>query len=325
LESRQRISIGVGVARIMPAVLYVPASRRRRGGFTLVELLVVIAIIGVLIGLLLPAVQSAREAARRTSCANNLKQLGLAMHSYAAAKGRLPPGRQPFIMTGGGTTWAPTVVLVLPYIEDRVQADNYDFNISWQSQLDVVGQFIPAYQCASDRTRIMDDSNGQGGDRKGSYGLNWGQNTVGTPFLVGSARAPFVPNVGIKFGQITDGMSKTLMLMEMIQAPSEAGQGVDRRARIWNPSGGTYQVLTKFLPNASENDVSTCVDRPELSLPCTNIPTEAQYVLTSRSRHPGGVSVALCDGSVRFVSDSIGLNIWQAASSINRGETEILP
>jgi prepilin-type processing-associated H-X9-DG protein len=181
----------------------------------------------------------------------------------------------------------------------------------------------------------MDQSQSTGGDRKGSYGQNFGQNTNGTPFLVARARAPFAGRLnllnpldrgyGAKFSEITDGTSKTLMLMEMIQAPSATGQPTDRRARIWNPSGGTYQVFTKETPNSKANDVSLCADRPELGLPCTSISGEAAYTLASRSRHVGGVAVAFCDGSVRFVTDEVDLAAWQAASSINSGETAVLP
>jgi prepilin-type N-terminal cleavage/methylation domain-containing protein/prepilin-type processing-associated H-X9-DG protein len=299
-------------------------GERARRGFTLVELLVVIAIIATLIGLLLPAVQSAREAARRMSCGNNIRQLGLAMHLHHDGKKRLPPGNKSATSVTNAAIKVPTVVYLLPYIEDRARADLFDFKQAWLSQLQIVGQVIPAFQCPSDSTRVMDQSDGPGGDRKGSYGLNWGQNSVGTPFTGPSKlRAPFFEDYGAKFGEITDGTSKTLMLMEMIQAPSE-GQGVDRRARIWNPTGGTYQLMTRAAPNASTRDASRCVDRPEIGLPCTNNDGGGASHMLSRSRHPGGVSVAMCDGSVQFVSDSIDLGAWQATSSINGGERATL-
>jgi prepilin-type processing-associated H-X9-DG protein len=218
------------------------------------------------------------------------------------------------------------VAFVLPFIEERGRADLYDFKLNWDKQLAVVGQVIPAYQCPSDTSQTMQLALGTGGERKGSYGLNWGQNITSTPFLVARGKAPFAGQYGAKFAEITDGTSKTLMLMEMIQAPSDTGQAVDRRARIWNPSGGTYQVFTKETPNSKADDVSTCADRPEIGLPCTNVsPVEATYTLVSRSRHVGGVTVAFCDGSVRFVTEDVDLAAWQAASSINLGETAVLP
>ncbi|MFM8414941.1 MAG: DUF1559 domain-containing protein [Planctomycetota bacterium] len=298
-----------------------PLARPVRG-FTLVELLVVIAIIAVLIGLLLPAVQSARESARRMSCSNNVKQLGLAMHNYHDAKKRLPPGN---LLTSGLTTRTPNVVFLLPFIEDRARADLYDPKQTWQAQLATVGQVIPAYQCPSDTSRVMDASDGPGGDRKGSYGLNWGRNNYGTQFPGNSrTKAPFAQDYGAKFSDITDGTSKTLLLMEMIQAPSDGGQ-IDRRGRIWNPAAGTYQLMTRDVPNARTEDSSRCVHRPENNLPCVDNTATGGTYLMSRSRHPGGVMVAMCDGSVRFVADNVDLAAWQAASSINQGEATALP
>ncbi|MFM7245329.1 MAG: DUF1559 domain-containing protein [Planctomycetaceae bacterium] len=289
------------------------------------ELLVVIAIIAVLIGLLLPAVQSAREAARRSSCINNQKQLGLSMHNYHSAKKSLPPGNKSFVNAAGNPVKSPTVAFLLPFIEERGRADLYDFKKAWDVQIAVVGQLIPAYQCASDVSRVMDTAQGVGGDRKGNYGVNWGENTFGQPFTAAQVKAPFAANYGAKFSEITDGTSKTLMLMEMIQAPSESGQTVDRRARIWNPNGGSYQVMTKFAPNASSGDVSFCADRPELGLPCTATTADASCSLVSRGKHAGGVTTTFCDGSVRFVEDTVDLAVWKAASSINQGEALSMP
>jgi len=129
-------------------------SYRSHRAFTLVELLVVIAIIATLIGLLLPAVQSAREASRRSACSNNQKQLGLAMHNYHTAKGKLPPGRKSYVTATSGTQFSPTVAYVLPFIEERGRADMYDFKLNWDKQLAVVGQVIPAYQCPSDTSQV---------------------------------------------------------------------------------------------------------------------------------------------------------------------------
>jgi prepilin-type N-terminal cleavage/methylation domain-containing protein/prepilin-type processing-associated H-X9-DG protein len=300
------------------------AFSRQSRAFTLVELLVVIAIIATLIGLLLPAVQSAREAARRSSCSNNLKQLGLAAHNYHSAKGKLPPGNQSFLNMNNATVKSPMVAFLLPFIEEGGRAALYDFRKSWQTQLSVVGQVLPSYQCPSDTSRVMNSAQAAGGDRKGSYGVNWGKISYGTQFNDVSAKAPFGPGYGAKFAEITDGTSKTLMLMEMIQAPSDAGQPVDRRARIWNATGGTFQVSTKLTPNSKDDDVSVCADRPETGLPCSNGGRESSYSLASRSRHPGGVSAAMCDGSVRFVNESIDLPTWKAASSINQGEKQTL-
>lgn len=302
------------------------ARWRHVAGFTLVELLVVIAIIATLIGLLLPAVQSARESARRTSCSNNMRQLGLSLHGYHAAKQRFPPGAKGRSPTTGQMVpprkESPTVAYMLPFIEELSQAKLYDFNQNWQSQFDVVGQYMAVYHCASDISRQMVSSEGPGGERKGNYGVNWGRFS----YLDQRGKAPFFIEYGARLTEITDGTSKTLAMMEIMQAPSEAGQPIDRRARIWNPAGGAYQVSTRATPNASTPDVARCVDRREDKMPCSNSNGNVKNDhLVARSRHVGGVSVVMCDNSVKFVSESVDLTAWRAASSINEGEAETLP
>ncbi len=327
---------------------------RQPGAFTLVELLVVIAIIGILVALLLPAVQTAREAARRMTCTNNLRQVGLAILNYESANREFPPGlvRQPENASGSGPgkLYHPFVVFTLPYLEEGAKFNLYDFDISWNEQPVVVLQQLrsplPTYQCPSDTTRFMiqtsaDSTNSDSfDDAKGSYGVNWGTFEYGDQyddlFFTGTPaastprkdrrRAPFDANYGAKVSRITDGTSKTFALMEIIQAPSE-GEGVDRRGRIWNHITGTYQVMTRFTPNSSEtnSDRSICVNRPNQALPCLNSPVEARMYLTSRSRHSGGVNVVRCDASAEFITDDVDPLAWKAQSTCNGGEVVSAP
>ncbi len=332
----------------------VPLSSRRprkRRGFTLVELLVVIAIIGVLVSLLLPAVNAVREAARRTQCMNNIRQLGIGIINYESANRRLPPGliRQPPGASGSGpgTLYHPFVVFTLPFLEEGPKFSLYDMKVSWNLQpvpiLQQLSSPLPTYQCPSDTTRFMltttgDNTNSDDfNDAKGSYGVNWGSweyndqyddiffrgRPATTTDRKDRRRAPFYENFGAKISQIKDGTSKTLAMMEMIQAPSEIGQPADRRARIWNHIAGTYQLTTKFLPNSDEenSDRSVCVSRPREELPCQASNVEGLMYLTSRSRHPGGVTVVSCDSSVQFISDEVDELIWKAFSTKDGGES----
>jgi len=281
--------------------------------FTLVELLVVIAIIGILIALLLPAVQAAREAARRSQCSNNLKQLGLALHNYHDTHKEFPPGT--IGRRADGNAWVETRVPfirhILPFIEQSGRDELYDDNISWHQQPaanrpQLFGA-LPTFLCPSDKPR-------EGGldDHYGNYGLNWGPSTFVVPNRPRSEEAPFAILYGARFGDILDGTSNTLAMMEMLQAP-----GSDNRGRIWNDDAGSYTLMAQTGPNSRAGDgVHYCVDDPEQNLPCTKLPNhKPDFYMASRSRHPGGVQAALCDGSVQFISETIDLNIWRAAST----------
>lgn len=346
-----------------PIALQRKADRR---GFTLVELLVVIAIIGVLVALLLPAVQAAREAARRSQCTNNMRQLALALQNYHSANKRFPPGdlggRNPTDITqeGGGhngtapnnVPLTPHHVFLMPFLEESARFAAYDRKVDWNKQpravLEQITTALPTYQCPSDEQFTMDVTTGGGtdvnlGDAKGNYGPNWGsfsfsdqfnQNIYSPQSPVNNIerwddhyRAPSASGWGAKIGQITDGTSNTLIMLEMLQAPSEQG-GVDRRARIWNHTGGTYQITTQFPPNTDEGDRTGCVDRPELDLHCWQ--TVSSYFgvdawISSRSRHSGGVVAAICDGSAQFIIDDIDLPTWWALSNIDDGQVAQLP
>jgi prepilin-type N-terminal cleavage/methylation domain-containing protein/prepilin-type processing-associated H-X9-DG protein len=307
----------------------------QRRGFTLVELLVVIAIIGVLVALLLPAVQAAREAARRSSCQNNLKQLGLGLLNCESAKKKLPAG----VVGWDGVTWAkprrPFVRALLDYIEQSAKSAMYDDSLAWTNQPSdkqpILFSQIESWVCPSDEPVICARD-----DFKGNYGPNWGPRTYWYDPNDATAppKGPFGVDYGARLGEISDGTSNTLAMMEILQAPhgpNGASASPDNRGRIWNDDAGSGVVSTILPPNSTAPDIlpiggfpaaPLCHNAPELGLPCsTSGATKNGSHIASRSRHPGGVHVAMCDGSIQFVNDDIELEIWRAVSTIDNGET----
>lgn len=314
----------------------VKSQRRSCAAFTLVELLVVIAIIGVLVALLLPAVQAARESARRIDCSNRIRQLGISAQNHHDALGYLPipPWNTPDLGS------LPVTFQLLPYIEEINLAGLFDPTLSFNENRLVRESHLVAFQCPSDESvryplSGADGGGDRGGDYKGNYGLNWGQgdwgqqasrrtvNAAGLPAEVG----PFErikENPGTQFRQITDGLSNTMLMMEMIQAPTGDTSGnIDRRGRLWKAYAGSNQISTQTGPNASEPDlIQQCINRPEDNLPCSTSVAWLSQRMASRSRHPSGVNVVMCDVSVQFVSNDIDLWAWQVRSSMAGGDTQ---
>lgn len=294
----------------------------RSRAFTLVELLVVIAIIGILVALLLPAVQAAREAARRAKCLNNLKQLGLALHMHHDAMGHLPV--EP---SGSGTTDLMIMLQLLPYMEGSALRELYDDSKRPSEQVHLFAHEEPMFQCPSDQSYIMVTAAANtGGDRKGNYGISFGFGNLGQLRADIERRGPWWMGKEISFRRITDGTSNTMIMMEMIQIPSE-GTLNDRRARIWVNNSAAYQLSTVFPPNSDAQDVTRCDPaNDEEFAPCqrknSNYTDDA--ILSSRSRHTGGVMVSFCDGSATFEPDDIDIEVWRAQSTMGNADPPVL-
>ncbi len=308
-----------GVGELV-GVVRVEGRDCRRRGFTLIELLVVIAIIAVLIALLLPAVQSAREAARRIQCVNNLKQLGLALHNYHDVHGRFAPGSIQVTLASGYSYRQPFITSLLPFLEQANLTNSFNFNLSFQETANDTTRTarVNVFDCPSDQKIVFVNNGGGVNDVKGNYGVNWGQNVYANQGLP----APFGLNYGASMAELTDGTSGTFLLSELIQTPHPAGQPVsviDRRGRVWSDQPSSHQISTRLGPNSQLPDYGACW--PAQKAPCSrNTGDSDNHYIASRSTHPGGVNTLFGDGSVKFTKDSINVTVWKAISSRNGGE-----
>jgi prepilin-type N-terminal cleavage/methylation domain-containing protein len=304
--------------------------RQERAGFTLVELLVVIAIIGILVAMLLPAVQSAREAARRMQCSNNLKQVGLALHNYHTAHNQFPPGVvwDPAWASGGGPMMATWVGQILPQIEQTAVFELAQFDKpngggmtnAWNPPY--MGVSLPVMICPSD-TKQPDTNSGA--YAKGNYAGNNGTGPMqptADPNCTGCAvaRKPgvFMNNSTTSVDTIRDGSTNTILVSEVLQGPGDNGwQGV---MHYWE--GPMYQH--ERTPNTSTPDElrNNWCGPPRDFAPCTgtyNNHTDTRLILSARSMHPGGILSLFGDGSVHFISESIALDIWRNLGIPNDG------
>ena len=290
----------------------VMTTLRRRSGFTLIELLVVIAIIGILMGLLLPAVQNAREAGRRSTCINNMRQLGLAIHAYEGQKGSLPGWRNS--LTNGNTVSWPTVIL--PNLERKDIFNYWDGSSFSLTNLDY-HPTISTFMCPTSPS----DNDVEGSlHYAGNAGSGLERMTGATPPGQAKGDGVFLDTVGStaysgarnNLDVITagDGTSNTLMVLE------KCGQSIQPQMRLFGLQEG-YSINT--LMNLANQATTTYYDSPKVTLlpgitlgmPATNIvnPQSDHYRYPS-SGHPGGANVVFADGHTHFLQDSVAGKVY---------------
>jgi prepilin-type N-terminal cleavage/methylation domain-containing protein/prepilin-type processing-associated H-X9-DG protein len=360
----------------------------RRRGFTLIELLVVIAIIAVLIGLLLPAVQAAREAARRSQCTNNLKQIGLAVHNYVSSHELLPPGGEVYSCPksyGAGWTGGPQnysmKVRLLPYLEQTTVFNTFNYNVSaiWSStgnacptfvdgidiNLTARNAYISTFVCPSDGNNIRTDI-GQlstTGDAKPqgkgcSYANNCGLNRYNSNWRSSGITYYQGDDGGLNplrsFTTISDGTSNTALFSEWIKGKGGNGSFDPSNGIVYQNGPGVTAVQPQNYTPQSPGMTADVV----LAGLCQNTPPDPNNwwdfkgelwffqdtgrgggyfhiqppnrkscnccgfdtIVGSSSKHPGGVNVVFCDGSVKFIKNSIAINIWHALGTQDYGE-----
>jgi prepilin-type N-terminal cleavage/methylation domain-containing protein len=293
-----------------------------RGAFTLIELLVVIAIIAILIGLLLPAVQKVREAAARMKCQNNLKQVGLAMHNYHDANGQLPAGSVGNDRGYGRDSWS-WYCYVLPFMEQEPMFKQLDFSNKINGTAtrggDARKSLLKSMLCPSDDTKIQEEGIANWQNALHNYVVCYGDSNInsGTPWndvdgYKGQA-GMFVPQQTAKFTDCSDGLSNTLLVSEIITPVAENTWGAMGRTQVAMGGGFT----TYFTPNGTANDrLVRCHTNlgGSLGARCTTLSWDQDWggqVITARSWHESGVNVALGDGSVRFVPNSVDPTTWR--------------
>jgi prepilin-type N-terminal cleavage/methylation domain-containing protein/prepilin-type processing-associated H-X9-DG protein len=332
-------------------------KRPARGGFTLIELLVVIAIIALLMGLLLPAVQAAREAARRSQCVNNLRQLGLAVHNYVLTNGGLPPSaiviqQDPSTLWVSG--WGP-FARIMPHIEQYALYSAYNLTLQYGDPANTTGtgQSIGLFLCPSEINQAPVNISSFGICGGNTYGFCLGDWFVWAgPGGGATTRSAMGVNLSRSWADFQDGTSSTLLMAE-VKNYQPYIRDCGKLANIYTPTNippPTANPLT-VAPEYSGNGCTVLSNAhtqwPEITVhhigmttawppnkvtpgagyPDVDLDSERERIggptyaaVTARSYHPGGVNSLLGDGSVRFVKSSINGLVWRGLGTVAGGE-----
>jgi prepilin-type N-terminal cleavage/methylation domain-containing protein len=334
-------------------------STRRRKAFTLVELLVVIAIIGILVALLLPAIQAAREAARRAQCANNIKNVALAVLKYESDNQIFPEGMTFDQALYGGsieslTQFGPNwIIKILPNLEEQALYNSFDYTTvsgkrvwtpinepgAGNKNVEARGSVIPSLLCPSDPNNTVKYTGHNGNWARGNYAASAGRAFIHRQFMNGPQskswsgtvwnagdnlycrRGVMGPNAGVKISQISDGTSKTIMVGEIragiteqdprgVWALGHAGASLIAMYGGGGDANGPNPCYSNSddIPLASLDDPAAVCAAPGESttaIECMTVSSGGFDQAGVRSKHPGGVHVAMADASVQFVTDNI--------------------
>ncbi len=317
--------------------------RLRNRGFTLVELLVVIAIIGMLASLLLPAIQAARETARRMSCQSNIRQLGLAITNYEIAFRFFPPAylcdtrhalRDPVTFDGpNGFAWG---AFILPQIEQGALYEGFNFSVAAWAPANVAGTRtrLPVFLCPSasqiDGDAVIKDSSGMELARmaRSCYVVNSGQDEPWGYSVEDASRyadGPFFRNGRVTAASVSDGLSNTVFLGEHSPILSDkTWAGVVPGAAVCTNNSNRFPLTqcdhAATLVSVHSGPAADEVDPITGFAPIHPPNSPLSHVCQMYSEHPNGVNVVFGDGSTRFISSSIHQPTWAAMSSRNKGE-----
>jgi prepilin-type N-terminal cleavage/methylation domain-containing protein/prepilin-type processing-associated H-X9-DG protein len=308
--------------------------RRGSRGFTLIELLVVIAIIGVLIALLLPAVQSAREAARRAQCVNNLKQIGLALHNYVESRNVFPASYSSY----PGTQFS-ALSMILPYMEQTNVYNAINFSVVYSDPSNTTAMMtnVAPFLCPSDRENPM-PARGAGTNYMANMGsgIVW-QAAQGPNATMPPPNGVFAANICRRLADVTDGTSQTAFFSERIMADGSNAIISPKADVFFSPLAPTtpdeaIRMCQEVNINDLNNQFPLFMGAPwilgqhvyvHVAQPNTRscgFFLSLRMTMPASSAHPGGVNVLFGDGSVRYVKDSVGLEPWRAIGTRNGGE-----